>query len=157
MLDLISGVNQRIYPVGRLDYNTSGVLLLTNDGAMTQALSHPKSGVPRIYRTKVDGQVKKEHIQALRDGVMLSDGKVAKGYDVFVLSATDTSTTVQITLKEGRNHQIHRMVEAIGHKVNRLARTRFAGIDVEGLAVGKWRRLTGRELGRLKRDYLNKR
>jgi 23S rRNA pseudouridine2605 synthase len=151
VMELISGLSQRLFPVGRLDYHTSGVLVLTNDGEMAQALSHPSSGVARVYRVKVTGKVSAEGLEQLRRGVTLTEGK-ARAYDVVQLGQTDTATTLSLTLKEGRYHQIHRMVEAIGHRVTRLARTSYAGLTVDELPPGQWRRLTSREIYKLKRD-----
>jgi len=152
VLDLVREIPARIFPVGRLDYNTTGALLLTNDGELAQALSHPAAQAPRVYRARLEGDVTATELDALRQGVSLDDG-VARAQEVFVVSRTDRSTTVQLTLLEGRNHQIHRMAAAIGHRVRGLVRLSFAGLEIDGLRAGSYRQLTGREVARLKRDF----
>lgn len=154
VLSLLSGVKERVFPVGRLDYNTSGTLILTNDGELSQALSHPRSRVPRTYKVKVGGAVTPEELERLRKGVDIGDG-VARAEDVFLVTTTGNQSTIMMTIFEGRNHQIHRMLEVVGRRVNRLMRTSFGGVDVDGLAVGEWRHLKGRELGQLKKKYVN--
>ena len=154
VLDLLRGVEERVFPVGRLDYNTAGALLLTNDGELSQALSHPSSGVPRTYHVRISGRVALEALRRLMDGVDIGDDRLARATDVFVVGATERQTIIQMTIHEGRNHQIHRMLEAVGHRVSRLTRVEFAGLGVEGLRPGAWRRLSGREVGKLKRRYL---
>lgn len=153
VLDLVREIPERLFPVGRLDYNTSGVLLVTNDGEMSEALSHPRAGVARTYRVKINGQVSLEALERLRKGVEIGDGP-ARATEVFILSQTSRQAAIQMTIHEGRNHQIHRMLEAVGHRVSKLARVEFAGLGLEGVPVGRWRELNSRELYRLKRDYL---
>lgn len=153
VLDYLKNIDERVFPVGRLDYNTSGVLLVTNDGAFSQALSHPSSQVPRAYRVKVSGSASAEALEQLRLGVEIGDG-LARATEVFVAARTESSTTIMMTIHEGRYHQIHRMVEAVGHRVTKLMRTSFAGLDLEGLKPGEHRRLKGRDLGKLKRLYI---
>lgn len=153
VMDLVSGASAAVFPVGRLDFNTTGVLLLTNDGEFAQALSHPSSAVPRTYRVKVQGMVRQQVIERLDKGIVLDDGP-ARASDVRVISRTGKNSTLQLTLREGRNREVRRMMQAVGHRVMRLARVSFAGIDVDGLALGDWRPLNQRELFRLKRDYV---
>lgn len=153
--DLMKSVDQRIFPVGRLDYHTSGALLLTNDGEMTQALLHPRKSVPKTYIAKVKGAVSLPQLQALREGVTLDDGHKTRKADLFVLNEERGNTWLQITITEGKNRQIHRMGEAIGHRVMRLSRLAFAGLSCEGLRPGQSRQLTDGELAKLKRDYVN--
>jgi len=153
VIDLLKGVQERVFSVGRLDYNTSGALLLTNDGELAQALGHPSSGVPRVYRVKVGGALSVESLESLRKGVNIGDVTV-RATEVHIASRTSSSTTVMLTLREGRNHQIHRMMEAVGHRVMKLVRVSFAGLEVEGLKPGEHRHLKGRELGKLKRLYV---
>ncbi|MDD9943425.1 MAG: pseudouridine synthase [Myxococcales bacterium] len=152
---LLRGVPERVFPVGRLDYHTSGVLLVTNDGAMAQALLHPRKGVPKIYVVKVKGKLDVPQLDQLRNGVDIGNDETTRKAEVFVLREEADNTWVQITITEGKNRQIHRMMEAIGLRVSRLARTGFAGLNVEGLRPGEFRSLTSTELARLKRDYLN--
>lgn len=152
--ELVKNVGARVYPVGRLDFHTSGALLLTNDGELTDALLHPRRDVPKIYVAKVRGMVTIEDLDRLRNGVVLDDGDKTKPADVFVLREEDRNTWLQITLFEGRNRQIHRMGEAIGHPVLRLARLSFAGISTDGLRPGEMRPVTEDELEKLKKNYL---
>ena len=151
--ELLTGVDARVFPVGRLDFNTSGPLLLTNDGELANALGHPSSGVPRVYRVKVSGAVTSEDIARLRAGVDIGDG-VAKAVAVNVAARGDRQTTLAITLVEGRYHQIHRMIEALGRRVIRLTRVSFAGLGVEGLRLGQYRHLGAAEIAKLVRLYL---
>lgn len=152
--ELLRNIGERVYPVGRLDFHTSGVLLVTNDGELTEALLHPRRDVPKIYVAKLRGFVNVDELDKLRNGVVLDDGHKTKKAEVFVLREEDRNTWVQITLHEGKNRQIHRMGEAIGHAVLRLARVSFAGITAEGLRPGQFRELDARELEKLKKAYL---
>ncbi len=152
---LIKRIPERVHPIGRLDYHTSGALLLTNDGQMTEALLRPKRAVPKVYVVKVQGHLTIEQLDMLRKGVVLDDGYKTKPAELFVLREDAGNTWLQITLTEGKNRQIHRMLEAIGHRVQRLARTEFAGVDTEGLRPGEWRPISEKELEKLKKNYLN--
>jgi len=152
--DLVKNIGARVYPVGRLDFHTSGALLLTNDGELTDALLHPRKDVPKVYVAKVRGMVSIEDLDALRNGLILDDGQKTKPAEVFVLREEDRNTWLQITLFEGKNRQIHRMGDAVHHPVLRLARMSFAGIPSEGLRPGELRELSGDELEKLKKTYL---
>ena len=152
--DYTRDIPERVFPVGRLDYHTSGVLLLTNDGELADALTRPKRGVPKVYAAKFQGHLGEPELQALRTGVKLDDGYTTKPAEVFVLRDEDRSCWVQITLTEGKNRQIHRMGKSIGHRVQRLSRQSFAGVTVEGLRPGEHRPLTTKELDKLKKTYL---
>jgi 23S rRNA pseudouridine2605 synthase len=154
VVDLVRGVRQRVYPVGRLDFATSGALLLTNHGDLAHALTHPKFGVEKIYVVKVRGRVPPVVLDKWRRGVELDDGKTRPA-EVFMLEQTDSYTWIRVAIHEGRNRQIRRMAEATDLKVGKLKRVAFAGITIEGLRPGQWRELTDRELSRLKRDHLN--
>lgn len=151
---LLKGINERVYPVGRLDYHTSGALLITNDGDLTDALLHPTRKVPKVYAAKVRGHLDVPELDRLRNGVELDDGYVTQKADVFVLREEPKNTWIQLTLHEGKNRQIHRMCDAIGHPVQRLARLEFAGLSTDGLRPGDWRPLKKRELDKLKKQYL---
>ena len=148
-------VPERVVPVGRLDYHTSGALLVTNDGDMVDALLRPRSGVPKVYAVKFQGHLDVEELDALRNGVVLDDGYRTKPAEVFVLREERNHTWVQVTLTEGKNRQIHRMGDAIGHRVMRLARQSFAGIGIDRLRPGEYRELRREELQQLKKKYLN--
>lgn len=135
----------RVVPVGRLDVLTSGALLLTNDGDLAHRLAHPRYGVPKVYEADLGGRPSEEALGRLRDGVELDDG-VTSPAGVRLLSPS----RVEITLHEGRNRQVRRMCEAIGHPVRGLRRTRYADLDLEGLAPGEWRELTKAEVAALR-------
>lgn len=153
--DLIKGkISERVFPIGRLDYNTSGALLLTNDGEMSEALLRPGGGVPKVYHAKMQGSLDVPELEKLRQGVELDDGYVTQPAEAFVQRSEEKVSWVQITLKEGKNRQIHRMGDAIGHRVLRLVRVSFAGIETAGLRPGQLRPLKGKEFDRLKKRYL---
>ncbi|MET0384378.1 MAG: pseudouridine synthase [Polyangiales bacterium] len=153
--DLLRDVDQRVFPVGRLDFQTSGVLLLTNDGALTQALLHPTRAVPKTYLAKVQGAVEAPRLQLLREGVTLDDGDKTAPADVKVLRSDGKATTLEITISEGKNRQIHRMVEAIGRTVVRLTRISFAGLTLDSLRPGQLRPLHPLELGDVKEKFVH--
>src|SRR5580658_442894 len=150
--DYLKDVPGRVYPVGRLDYATSGVLLATNDGDFADALLHPKRAVPKTYIVKVDGIMDSRHIATWSQGVELEDGKTLPA-KVSLLRHEEGKTWLELTIKEGRNQQIRRMGEATGFPVMRLARSSFAGVTSEGLRPGTWRPLTSTELLRLQKEY----
>ena len=151
---LCKRIDEAVHPVGRLDYHTSGVLLLTNDGELTEALLRPSSRVPKVYVAKVQGHIGVEELEKLRGGVQLDDGYVTKPAEVVVDRQEDTTTWLRITLHEGKNRQIHRMGEAIGHRVMRLIRRSFAGISTGGLRPGEVRPLKTKELERLQKSFV---
>jgi 23S rRNA pseudouridine2605 synthase len=151
----LKNIPERVYPVGRLDYHTSGALLITNDGDMTQALLHPRRKVPKTYVAKLKGDLDTAELDALRGGVTLDNGERTGKAELFVLRHERGNTWLQITITEGKNRQIHRMAESIGRRVLRLSRLSFAGLTTEGLRPGSHRSLTAREINRLKRDFLN--
>jgi len=145
VLDCIGDVGERIYPVGRLDYETEGLLVLTNDGEFTQRVLHPSFEVNKTYYTVVIGRVTPEAVKKLRQGVELEDGMTAPAR-VEVVTRTSTSTTLLITIHEGRNRQVRRMMSAVGYNVQYLRRDRFGSLTLEGLPSGAWRELSQREL-----------
>ena len=149
VVDLIP-TNARIYPVGRLDYDTTGVLLLTNDGDFANILMHPASEVEKVYMAKLKGIIKGEHINALKDGIKLDD-QIVKPSRV-KLKKVDTKTNtcmVQITIHEGKNHQVKRMFEAVGFEVLKLKREREAFFDLKDLQSGEFRKLTPKEVAKV--------
>ncbi len=152
--ELLSRLPERLFPIGRLDFHTSGALLVTNDGELADALLHPSREVPKVYVAKLRGDVDAEALEALRNGVELDDGHMTAPADVIVLREESGSTWVRITIHEGRNRQIVRMGDAVGHPVSRLARISFAGIDTEGLRPGQMRPLDEKEVEKLKTTYL---
>ena len=148
VLDLVD-IEERVYPVGRLDYNTSGLLILTNDGELTNGLLHPKGEVPKEYECAVTGRVTDFTIDKLCNGVRLSDGKTAPA-KAFVKGKAKDKTIINITIHEGRNRQVRRMMEAVGLEVAWLKRKSFAGLTLDGMTLGKWRYLDEMEVRRLK-------
>jgi pseudouridine synthase len=142
-------VKERVFPVGRLDRNTTGVLLLTNDGELAHALTHPKYEIEKVYHVRLDRGISDEDLRHLKDGVRLEDG-IAKPTAVQSIPKTKR-TELLIALHEGRNREVRRMLEELGYDVKRLERISFAGITTEGLARGKWRKLTAKEVEHLKR------
>jgi pseudouridine synthase len=136
----------RIVPVGRLDADTTGALLLTNDGDLAHRLAHPRYGVPKVYEVDVEGTPSTEALARLREGVELDDGVTAPA------EVRDTrARRIELTLHEGRKHQVKRMCEAVGHPVRRLYRSRYAGLTLAGLAAGEWRELAASEVAELRR------
>ncbi len=150
---IMKPIRERVFPVGRLDYNTSGALLFTNDGELAQALLHPRKGVPKRYVVKVQGILEVEDLNALRQGIDIGCGQKTARSELFVLRQERNNTWLAITLTEGKNRQIHRMVEAVGYRVLRLSRQSFANLTIEGLRPGRYRPLTDAEVTKLKRDY----
>jgi 23S rRNA pseudouridine2605 synthase len=150
--DLIAEVGARVYPIGRLDFNTSGVLLLTNDGELCDGLLHPKRDVPKVYVAKVAGEMSEADILRWTQGVELSDGRTRPA-KVRLLRYENGKTWLEVTLLEGRNQQIRRMGEETGFAVMRLSRLSFAGIGGEGLRPGQYRALSQDELMDLKTTY----
>lgn len=152
--DLTRRLPERVFPIGRLDYHTSGALLLTNDGEMAEALLRPARGVPKVYALKVRGSIDEQELRLLRNGVQLDDGTVTNPAEVFVTREDGRHSWLQMTLTEGKNRQLHRMMEAIDRRIQRLARLSFAGISTEGLRPGEMRPLSTKDLDTLKRRYL---
>ncbi|WP_226666928.1 23S rRNA pseudouridine(2605) synthase RluB [Metabacillus litoralis] len=149
--DFFPYIKQRIYPVGRLDYDTSGILLLTNDGEFANILMHPRYEVDKSYVAKVKGIPTREKIKQLERGVMLEDGKTAPAH-VKVLSVDKKKNTsiIEIVIHEGRNRQVRRMFEAIDHPVQKLKREKFAFLNLSGLNTGDSRELTPHEVKQLR-------
>ena len=136
----------RVVPVGRLDLNTTGALVLTNDGPLAHRLAHPRYGIDKVYEAEVDGDPDKDALRRLREGVELEDGPTAPAK-----ARRLAKGRVELTIHEGRTHQIKRMLEAVGHPVRGLHRGRYAGLDLRGLAPGEWRELTKDEVARLRK------
>jgi 23S rRNA pseudouridine2605 synthase len=149
VLDLVGKLDCRIYPVGRLDYDTSGLLLLTNDGLLTNRLLHPSHQVEKTYLVTIEGLVGKDALRKLQSGILLADGITAPA-TTRIRSSKNNLTLLEITIHEGRNRQVRRMVEAIGHQVVRLKRIRLAFLELKDLRAGEWRELTPAEIKRLK-------
>ena len=148
--DLIDGVSARVYPVGRLDLISEGILLLTDDGELKNRLTHPSHTIPKVYRVKVGGSVTQEQYDILTSALEI-DGYTIKPVEVVVASEDDTGTVLKMTLYEGRNRQIRKMCEAADLTVKRLSRVSIGKLKLDGMPVGKWRYLTDEEV-----DYLYK-
>ena len=144
--DLIT-TSERIYPVGRLDYDTTGLILLTNDGVLTNKLTHPSSHIEKTYVAKVEGLVSGYAIKKLREGIIIDGRKTSKAK--VKLKSTDkknNKSLVELTIHEGRNHQVRKMFEAVGYQVLKLKREKYANLDLRGLKPGEYRKLTNKEI-----------
>ena len=146
VVELVKEIPERVVPVGRLDADTTGALLLTNDGPLAHRLAHPRYGVEKVYEVDVEGEPDDAALQRLAAGVDLEDGRTAPAKVLRLGPAK-----LELTLHEGRKHQVKRMTEAVGHPVLRLHRSRYAGLTVEGLEPGAWRELEPSEVKRLSR------
>jgi len=150
VLDLVRDIEARLYPVGRLDEDTSGLLLLTNDGELAHRLTHPRYQVKKVYRAKVEGLPAEESLKCLRRGIYLEGVKTAPAGAEIVHVLTDRrESTLEITLAEGKKRQVKKMCEAIGHPVRYLKRINFAGLDDRDLPEGAYRRLSENEVAAL--------
>jgi len=149
VVDLID-TDKRIYPVGRLDYDTTGVLILTNDGEFANMVMHPSSNIDKVYVAKVKGIMNGEAVHKLEDGVSI-DGVVVKASRVKVKKVDTKSnhSMVEITIHEGKNHQVKKMFEAVGYLVDKLKRERIAFLTTMGLASGEYRKLSNKEVSKL--------
>lgn len=139
----------RLYPIGRLDIDTTGLLLITNDGDLAHRLMHPRSKVPKTYEALVDGRVSSTAVRALRNGIELDDGPTQPARVEVLDRQAPGGTWLRIEITEGRNRQVRRMCEALGHRVRRLVRTRYGGLGLGRLQRGEHRLLTSAELARL--------
>jgi 23S rRNA pseudouridine2605 synthase len=148
VVDLLSDVPERVYPVGRLDYESRGLLLLTNDGDFAQKIQHPRFQKPKVYRVKIQGHLSKEQLKQLSRGVKLDDG-VFKPENIRSEKYNDKSCWLRLTLREGRNRIIRRGFEAIGYRVAGLMREAIGDLKLGGLKEGEWRHLTKKEIGQL--------
>jgi pseudouridine synthase len=154
IMDLLRGVRDYVYPVGRLDYESEGLLLLTSDGDLAALLMHPRHGVERVYDALVRGLPSEEHLEALRRGVAIDGtrtGPAGVRRGPTVGRGTAQTTLLTFTLREGRNRQVRKMCAWIGHPVRRLIRTRLGPLRLSGLAPGHWRDLDPREIETLQR------
>ena len=150
VLDFIDAKGLRIYPVGRLDYETSGLLLLTNDGDFAHRMMHPRHVIAKQYEAVVEGKVSEATISFLQRGVTLEDGRTAPA-KVSLLGTDGLTSRLLITIHQGRNRQVRRMVDAVGHPCLTLVRTKYGTLTLRGLRPGEWRYLTERELESLNR------
>ena len=149
VLDRFLDFPVRLFPVGRLDYDSEGLLLLTNDGEMMNRLLHPSYEIPKSYLTRVSNYVSDDDIRMLKKGVMI-DGKMTSPAEVRMIRHDTFSTELLITIHEGRNRQVRKMVASIGHQVVRLKRVRFGPVQLGDLPSGMWRNLTPDEIAKLR-------
>lgn len=144
--DLIE-TSSRIYPVGRLDYDTTGAILLTNDGEFANILMHPSNKIDKVYLAKLEGIIKGEQINALKNGIMLDDILVkASRVKLKKVNQENSTSMVEITIHEGKNHQVKRMFESVGFHVEKLTRERIGIFDIKNLKSGQYRKLTPKEV-----------
>jgi 23S rRNA pseudouridine2605 synthase len=143
--DLLEGVTERVYPIGRLDLTSEGILLLTNDGVLANRLTHPKHAIPKIYRVKVDKQITEHQLETLRSELVIDDYKI-QPVDVEVTEVDESGSVLKMTLFEGRNRQIRKMCEIADLKVKRLNRVAIGALKLNNLGIGKWRYLEQNEV-----------
>lgn len=157
VIDLMEEVPERIFPIGRLDYNSSGILLLTNDGNFANLLMHPRYELEKVYIAKVKGIPTKQDLDRLKKGVK-DNGELLKAVDYHIKSTDQKKQTaiIEITLKEGKNRHIRRMMEQIGYPVNKLSRERYGFLTLESLQPGKYRELSKQEIHQFKQLGKNK-
>lgn len=148
--DLVKGIGERVYPVGRLDFDTLGLLILTNDGDLAHRLAHPRYHVPRTYKVTVEGSLSSESLNSLRKGVVLEDGFSGPSKVTVIQKGTERSM-IRMTITRGRSRLVRRMVEAAGHKVIHLLRTGFGSLELGHLKVGAYRFLEAEEVESLKK------
>ena len=141
VVELVAGHDARVVPVGRLDADTTGALLLTNDGQLAHRLAHPRYEVEKVYVAEVEGEPSEEALRRLEQGVELDDGPTAPAR-----ARRLAPGRIELSIHEGRKHQVKRMLAAVGHPVTRLHRSRYAGLDLEGLEPGAWRELESSEV-----------
>jgi 23S rRNA pseudouridine2605 synthase len=147
--DFLKGVKYRVFPVGRLDYDSEGLLLLTNDGDFAHAVLHPSKKIPKTYLVKLKGFLKEDDIKKLRTGIKLADGMTAPA-KVKRVRKTENNSWIEITIYQGKKRQIRRMLEKIGHEVLKLRRIRIDGLEMGNLKPGAYRYLSAEEINKIK-------
>jgi len=148
--ELVRALKARLFPVGRLDYHTEGLLILTTDGELAHLLQHPRFGIPKTYRAKVKGLPAAQALEHLRSGVML-DGRTTAPGQVRKSATTGKNAWLEITIREGRNRQVRRMCESVGHPVMKLKRIQYGPIRLGDLKPGEFRKLTADEMEKLRK------
>ena len=156
VVDLLPEVRERIYPVGRLDWDTSGLLILTNDGDFTDKMIHPRNEIDKVYLARVKGIATKENLRPLTRGGMV-DGRKTKPahYHIVKVDKEKNRSVVELTIHEGRNHQVKKMFEEVGLLVDKLSRIRFGTLDLAGLRPGEFRKLSKKEISQLHNAAIN--
>jgi 23S rRNA pseudouridine2605 synthase len=152
--DFLRGIRQRVFPVGRLDYDSEGLLLLTNDGEFTHAVLHPSKKVPKTYLVKIKGVLEDEDIAKLRTGIRL-DRSVTAPAKVKRLKKTENNSWIEMTIYEGKKRQIRRMLEKVGHPVIRLIRVRINGLEMGSLQPGSYRRIAPAEMKMIEEEVFS--
>ena len=150
ILQCLKGLDQRVYPVGRLDYDSEGVLILTNDGDLAYRLTHPRYQVKKVYEAKVEGHFHKEQAERIKQGIRLDDGSIGRAEHVSILGFVGRMSRVRLVLTEGRKREVKQLCKKVGHGVEKLVRVDFGGITLKGLRSGQWRHLTNKEVVRVK-------
>lgn len=151
VMELIDSPDERIYPVGRLDYMTSGLLLMTNDGELANHIMHPSGTVVKTYVAEVKGMFRYADAEKLRRGVNIGDRRPTAPAEIEILKQSESTSTVVVKIHEGRNRQVRRMMEAVGHEVIRLERTALGNLKLGHLKTGRYRKLTENEIKYLRR------
>lgn len=150
VMDLMPKDKGRLYPVGRLDYDTEGLLIITNDGELTERLTHPRNEVPKTYLVKVEGSLSADALNRLRTGVEIEPRVLVKAKSLKPVELTKASSKFEITITEGKNREVRRMFEAVGHEVQFLKRIKVGELRLGSLDRGQYRRLNEREIDYLK-------
>lgn len=148
VMDFVPYVQQRVFPVGRLDYHSEGLLLMTNDGDLTNKLLHPRHKVDKVYKVKIKGRISLDDLKKIREGVVIDDGSKGKS-DVEVADILPKNTWLKMTIQEGRNRIIRRILEALNYEIIQLMRIEFGSLKLKGLDKGKYRKLNHHEINDL--------
>ena len=157
VVDLLPEVKERIYPVGRLDWDTSGLLLLTNDGDFTDKMLHPRNEIDKVYLARVKGIATKENLRPLTKGIVIDGYKTKPArYTIIKVDKEKNRSVVELIIHEGRYHQVKKMFESVGLLVDKLSRTKFGTLDLTGLRPGQARRLNKKEVSQLHNAAVNK-
>lgn len=153
VLDLVGTVKERIYPVGRLDYDTSGLIILTNDGDFANKMTHPRHQMQKVYRAEIMGRLNDSDIESFKRGIVIDDYKTAPA-GIRIINSEQNRSVVEVTIHEGKNRQVRNMFEVLNHPVIRLKRIAIGFVEINGLEEGKWRYLSKNEILRLKNSAL---
>lgn len=152
VMDYFQDADMRLFTVGRLDFDSEGLIMLTNDGEFANRMTHPRHGVPKTYFTVCRGAVEREELDSLRAGIVLDDGERTGKCAIKLLKKTENDSTLLVEIREGKNRQIRRMFDAVGHEVLFLRREKIGVLTIGGLKSGKWRYITPEELEQLNRE-----
>lgn len=150
VLDLVSDIKERVYPVGRLDYDTEGLIILTNDGEFTNILTHPSHSIEKVYKARCNGNITKDKIKILQEGIIIDDSYMTGKANIYYAENFKDYFEIEIGITEGRNRQIRKMFEAIGNPVIKLKRISIGFLKLDKLKRGKYRLLTKKEVEKLK-------